>query len=95
MTNTPNVSRSKDESVPPAAGLRPGSVDRDDLEIAKRRMKHLAPWNVAPMPMAQLASNAVESAPVSDETRMSRQRVAMRVMALQMAYVQRAGGLIR
>ncbi len=56
-------------------------------------MKHLAPWNVAPMPTAQLASNGVESEPVSDETSMRRKRVAMRVLALQMAYAQRKSGL--
>jgi hypothetical protein len=36
---------------------------RDDLEIARRRMKHLAPWHVEPMPMTQGAA----SAPAADQ----------------------------
>jgi hypothetical protein len=30
----------------------------DDLEIARRRMKHLAPWHVEPVPMTQEAARA-------------------------------------
>src|SRR5713226_4777722 len=31
---------------------------RDDLEIARRRMKHLAPWHVEPMRMTQEVASA-------------------------------------
>jgi hypothetical protein len=34
------------------------SAYRDDLEIARRRMKHLAPWHVEPIPMTQEAARA-------------------------------------
>ena len=37
---------------------------RDDLEIARRRMKHLAPWHVEPMPMTQKAASAPAAGPV-------------------------------
>ena len=37
---------------------------RDDLEIARRRMKHLAPWHVKPMPMTQEAASAPPAGPV-------------------------------
>src|SRR6266852_3031827 len=30
---------------------------RDDLEIARRRMRHLAPWHVEPMPITQEAAS--------------------------------------
>jgi hypothetical protein len=36
---------------------------RDDLEIARRRMKHLAPWHVVPMPMTQQASSELTARP--------------------------------
>jgi hypothetical protein len=35
----------------------------DDLEIAKRRMKHLAPWHVEPIPMTQEAASAPAAGP--------------------------------
>jgi hypothetical protein len=36
---------------------------RDDLEIARRRKKHLAPWHVEPMPMPQEAASAPAAGP--------------------------------
>jgi hypothetical protein len=40
------------------------SAYRDDLEIARRRMKHLAPWHVEPIPMTQEAASAPAAGPV-------------------------------
>jgi hypothetical protein len=40
------------------------SAYRDDLEIARRRMKHLAPWHVEPIPMTQEAASAPTAGPV-------------------------------
>ena len=35
----------------------------DEFEIARRRMKHLAPWHVEPMPMPQEAASAPAAGP--------------------------------
>jgi hypothetical protein len=40
------------------------SAYRDDLEIARRRMKHLAPWHVEPRSMTQEAASAPAAGPV-------------------------------
>jgi hypothetical protein len=45
-------------TIPPLGQL----AYRDDLEIARRRMKHLAPWHVEPMPMM---TQAAASAPAA------------------------------
>jgi hypothetical protein len=40
------------------------SARLDDLEIARRRMKHLAPWHVVPVPMTQQAASAGATGPL-------------------------------
>jgi hypothetical protein len=37
---------------------------RDDLEIARRRMNHLALWHAKPMPMTQEGGSAPPAGPV-------------------------------
>jgi hypothetical protein len=37
---------------------------RDEFEIARRRMKHLAPWHVEPMPMTYEAASAPTAGPI-------------------------------
>lgn len=74
-----------DPSAPPtsAPALEP-APRRDELEIARRRMKHLAPWHVAPMPMSQVAPRAPASSPVSAAEKARRKHLALQVLALQM-----------
>ena len=57
---------------------------KDDLETARRRMKHLARWHVEPMPMTQQTASAPAVSPVSAATKARRKRVALEVLALQM-----------
>lgn len=59
-------------------------VARDDLETARRRMKHLARWHVEPMPITQQAASAPAASPVSSATQARRKRLALQVLALQM-----------
>jgi hypothetical protein len=40
------------------------STDSNDLEIARRRMKHLAPWHVEPIPRTHLAASVPAARPV-------------------------------
>jgi hypothetical protein len=57
----------------------------DDLETARRRMKHLAPWHVAPLPQTQLARAArTAPPPLGSAEHARRKRLALQVLAVQM-----------
>jgi hypothetical protein len=73
---------------------------RDDLEIARRRMKHLAPWHVEPMPMTQEAASAPAAGPAEEPANRklsfsrSRQPTAFQLgLALHMFVAERCGAL--
>ena len=53
-----------------------------ELETARRRMRHLAPWHVTPVPM-QAVTRAVHAAK-SSGTSEERRRLALQVLAVQM-----------
>jgi hypothetical protein len=57
----------------------------DETEIARRRMKHLAPWRIEPVPAVHAAAQSRPVAPLSDEARERCKRVALNVLAMQMA----------
>lgn len=65
----------------------------EDLETARRRMKHLAPWHVAPLPHTQIARAGTSASPVSAAERARRKRLALRVLALQMGYARPTSAL--
>jgi hypothetical protein len=69
------------------------SANRDDLEIARRRMKHLAPWHVEPMPMPLRPATAPGASPVSGAAKARHERVALQVLALQMGYARPTSAL--
>jgi len=75
--------------LPPA---RPPAVT-EDLETARRRMKHLAPWHVAPMPQTQIAHTGAVSGPVSSAEQARRKQLALQVLALQMGYARPTSAL--
>jgi hypothetical protein len=73
---------------------------RDDLEIARRRMKHLAPWHVEPMPMTQEAASRPPAGPVEKPANRelpfsrSRQPTAFQLgLALHIFVSERRGAL--
>jgi hypothetical protein len=73
---------------------------RDDLGIAGRRMRHLAPWHVEPMPMTQEAASAPAAGPVEKPANRklsfsrSRQPTAFQLgVALHMFVAERRGAL--
>jgi hypothetical protein len=88
MSNLPR--RSASETSAPGGPPSLASEPDDVLEIARRRMRHLAPWRVEPMPMhrAGAAAQAVKS---SGEERT--RRLALQVLALQMAQASSKGAL--
>jgi hypothetical protein len=73
---------------------------RDDLEIARRRMRHLAPWHVEPMPITQEAASRPPAGSVEKLANRklpffrSRQPTALRLgLALQMFVAERRRAL--
>jgi hypothetical protein len=73
---------------------------RDDLEIARRRMKHLAPWHVEPLPMTQKPASASPAGPIEKPANRkasfsrSRQPTAFQLgLALHMFVAERRGAL--
>jgi hypothetical protein len=56
----------------------------DELEIARRRMKHLTPWHVRPMPMYR-GTRAGQVVRVGGASEERCHRLALQVRAVQMA----------
>lgn len=67
------VPRDPEAPVPPA----------DDIKVARQRMRHLAPWNVEPLPVMHSVAG-VPTAPLSKEARERGRRLALQVLAVQM-----------
>lgn len=55
----------------------------NDLDVAQLRLRHLAPWNVAPVPMMHSVSGVPEE-PLTSEQRERSGQIALRVLAIQM-----------
>jgi hypothetical protein len=62
--------------VPPAT---------DEMDVARRRMKHLEPWRIAPVPAVHVAARTYRAAPLTQEARDRYRAVALNVLALHMA----------
>jgi hypothetical protein len=77
----------------PAPGTATGIAE--DLEIARRRMKHLAPWHVAPLPQTQVARTAAAATPPATSAEQARRKhLALQVLAVQMGHA-RPGSALR
>ena len=64
------------------AGTRKTTL-ADDLTIARRRMRHLLPWHVEPLPVMHFAiAHATE--PIATEQRERIEQLALQVLAVQM-----------
>jgi hypothetical protein len=66
----------------------------EDLETARRRMKHLAPWHVAPLPQTQVGRTGTATQPVSSTEQARRKHLALQVLAVQMGNA-RPGSALR
>jgi len=59
---------------------------RDETETARRRMKHLAPWRIEPVPAVHVAArDRLAPAPMSGAARERCKRIALNVLAIQIA----------
>lgn len=56
----------------------------DDFEIARRRMRHLTPWNVRPIPMMHSVAGKPEQ-PITTGQRERSKRLAMKVLAVHIS----------
>jgi hypothetical protein len=54
----------------------------DDFRIARRRMRHLASWNVEPLPVMH-SVDGTPTAPPSKEARERAHQLALHVLAVQ------------
>ncbi len=84
MTDRPRI-------APAAPGASAGIAE--DLETARRRMKHLAPWHVAPLPQTQISRAGAAAGPVSASEQARRKHLALQVLALQMGYARPTSAL--
>jgi hypothetical protein len=99
MTSMPHPA-STDPSATSSIAPLGQSAYRDEFEIARRRMKHLAPWHVEPMPMTEEAASAPAAGPVEKPANRklssprSREPTAFQLgLALQMFVAERRGAL--
>lgn len=82
-------SRTRLHVVPPVSSSTASVVN--DLKTANRRMRHLAPWNVKPLPMMHSAAGK----PIDRLTPAQRERtaqVARQVLAVHMRDATNRGG---
>jgi hypothetical protein len=96
ITSPASADPSTASAIPASGHL----AHRDDLEIARRRMRHLAPWHVEPMPMTQEAASPPPAGPVEKPANRklpfsrSRQPSAFQLgLALHMFVAERRGAL--
>jgi hypothetical protein len=71
-----------------AIDLRPAS---DGLEDARQRMRHLARWNIEPVPMVAIGAQAALPDRLSEDARQRMARVSMQVLAIQMGHATAIG----
>ncbi len=64
----------------------------DELKVARQRMRHLAPWNVKPVPMMHSAGSKVSEPMAADQAERNR-RIALKVLAIHMAQAATKGDL--
>lgn len=80
MNTAPRRTRTRLRVVP----FKPNfAAVADDLKIARQRLRHLAPWNVEPLPMMHSVVGTPD-APLTPEQRERSEQLALRVLAVQM-----------
>lgn len=83
MDSSTCVSRPRLQAVPKHSRSIIATAAADDLRGARRRMRHLAPWNVRPLPKMHSANGKPSEPPTSEERKQSEQ-LALQVLAVQM-----------
>lgn len=73
--------------------LEPTDSCIDEIKIARRRMRHLAPWNVKPLPVMHSVFGT-PGEPLSAAARERSRRVALQVLAVQMWHVRSKSALL-
>ncbi len=68
----------------------PSAAPADGVKAVRRRMRHLAPWNVKPLPAMHSASGAAGE-PMSATAHERSRRLAMRVLAVQLWHTTATG----
>jgi hypothetical protein len=82
--SSPARSSAKLRAVPAVPAPRE-SAAVDDIWIARKRMRHLLPWNVKPLPVMHFAASSTAVAkPRSEESTRRVRHLAMQVLAVQM-----------
>ena len=72
--------------------VEPQAASADDIKVARRRMRHLAPWNVEPLPvMHSVAGTPLE--PPSKEARERGHELALQVLAVHMWHASTTSAL--
>lgn len=66
----------------------------DDIKVARRRMRHLVPWNVEPLPIMQRAFSS-RNERFSPDARERIRRVALQVLAVQIWHTAATSALKR
>ena len=64
-------------------GIGSPAAAADDLRIARQRMRHLASWNVEPLPVMH-SVDGTPTAPPSKEARERGRQLALQILAVQM-----------
>ena len=70
---------------------RRAAMPADDMETARKRMRHLAPWRVAPVPIQSITAAAPAKTHGANEERC--RRLALQVLAVQMAQARAKSAL--
>ena len=52
-------------ALPPTG--KPAIPPADDLVVARRRMRHLAPWDIKPLPMMHAAAGPSDESPPPEQ----------------------------
>lgn len=72
--------------------IEPTDSRVDEIKIARRRMRHLAPWNVKPLPVMHSVSGT-PGEPLSAAARERSRRLALQILAVQMWHVRARSAL--
>lgn len=72
--------------------FRSPALRADDIEIARHRMRHLAPWNVEPLPLMH-SVDGTPLPPPNAEMRERRRRLALQILAVQMWHAKATSAL--
>lgn len=63
-----------------------------ELKVARQRMRHLAPWNVKPVPMMHSAGSKASDVPAAKPSERTK-KIALKVLAIHMSQAAMKGGL--